>query len=260
MADPTASAASNGSHVRPVKLAVVGKGGAGKTALVALLARALSEQGLMVLAVDLDNNPGLAVSLGIPASDTPLPDEAVEERPGTPYGWGLAAHLTAAEAVRRYAIPAAGRVVFLGFGNNAALDTPVTRYLTAVRQVAATFDEPGWVVLADLAAGSTNPYEGYARFASLTLVAVEATAASILTARGLLAILAEDGTPAAVVVTKVRRDEDIQLVAQELEPLASVPYDPEVARLERQGSLASLSDDSRALEAVRALVDKIGLS
>ena len=108
------------------KLAVVGKGGAGKTVLAALLARALSERGLMVLAVDLDLSPGLAVALGLPPEDRPLPDSAVEPRADTPYGWGLASHLSPAEAVRRYGSRVSDKVVFLGFGNLANVPTPVT--------------------------------------------------------------------------------------------------------------------------------------
>lgn len=242
-----------------VRLAVVGKGGSGKTVLTALVVRALAEAGFMVLAVDLDSNPGLAVTLGLPVGDTPLADEAVEERPGTPFGWGLASHLTPAEAVRRYATPVADKVVFMGFGNNAALDTPVLRYLTAVREVAERFEEPGWLVVSDLAAGPTTPYEGYTRQASCALVAVEPTPTAILTAQGLIDIMAEDGTPAKVVVTKVRDDDDLARVAKELEVFAAIPFDPDIARLEREGSLATLPASSPALEAARRLVDRLGL-
>ncbi len=242
-----------------MKLAVMGKGGSGKTVLTSLLARALSERGLMVLAVDLDANPGLAVSLGLPAKDTPLPEEAVEERPGAAYGWGLAAHLSPAEAVRRYGVPAGNRIVFMGFGNNATLHTPVTHYVTAVRSVARELDEPGWAVVADLAAGPTNAFEGYANFASLALVAVEPTATAIVTAQNLLEILAHDGTPAEVVVTKARSAADVDLVAGELAPFCSIPYDSEVRRLERAGSLVALPDDSPALQAVRELVTRLGV-
>ncbi len=240
-----------------MKLAVVGKGGAGKTSLSALLARALAERGLMVLAVDLDSNPGLAISLGIHSHDAPLPDEAVEARAGTPFGWDLAEHLTAAEAVRRFAIPADEQIFFLGFGNSAEIDSPLVRYLTAVRHIVEDFDEPDWVVVADLAAGPTNTFEGYARFASLALIAAEPTRASILTAKGLRDILAQDKTPAEVVLTKVRSPDDVARAGGDVEPFASVPFDPEVARLEEHGSLAGLSEHSCALEAVRSLVAKL---
>lgn len=247
------------SRPDPLKLAVVGKGGAGKTVLASLLARALSERGLMVLAVDLDANPGLALSLGLPAHDIPLPAEAVEQQAGAAYGWALASHLSPAETVRRYGVPAGDRIVFLGFGNNAALGTPITHYVTAVRQVAQEFDEPGWVVVGDLAAGPTNTFEGYAKFASLALVAVEPTATAVVTAQGLLEILGHDAVPAEVVVTKARSEADVDLVARTLSPLCALPYDVDVRRFERSGSLTGLPDDSPALEAVRGLVTRLGL-
>jgi CO dehydrogenase maturation factor len=53
-----------------MKIGVVGKGGVGKTTVSALLARALTERGRRVLAVDTDSNPNLGLSLGLNAHDT----------------------------------------------------------------------------------------------------------------------------------------------------------------------------------------------
>lgn len=252
--------AENQDGERATKLAVLGKGGSGKTVLASLLVRAISERGFMVLAVDLDANPGLSVSLGLDSNDTPLPDAAVEERPDTPFGWGLARHLTPAEAVRRYGTPAGPNVVFVGFGNNAAVDTPLLKYLTAVREVSEGFDEPGWAMVADLAAGPTTPFEGYARFASLALIAVEATPASILTAQGLLDILADDGTPAAIVVTKAQAGDAAHIAKEVGEPFACIPFDADIRQLERrQGPLLDLPTDNPALAAVREMVGCLGL-
>jgi len=240
-----------------LKLAIAGKGGSGKTVLTSLLARAFSERGPMVLAVDLDANPGLALSLGVPSHDLALPDSAVEEQKGAPYGWGLAGHLTPAEAVRRHAFRAADKIAYFGFGNMAAADTPLHRYLTAVRQVAADFQEPGWVVLVDLAGGPTNPYEGYAGVASLALVTVEATPTSIRTARRLHELLAAGGVPAEVVLMNARSEEDVAAVSGWKPPLAVVPFDPEVRRLALEGPLSGLTAESPALAAVQVLVGKL---
>ncbi len=239
------------------KLAIVGKGGSGKTVLAALMIRVFTERGFLVLAVDLDANPGLAVALGIPAYDIALPDSAIERRSDVPYGWGLARDLTAAEAVRRHAIQAAERVAFLGYGNMAGVDTPLHHYLSAVRQVADQFDEPGWVVVADLAAGPTNPFEGYTRFASLALVTVEATPTSILTGRRLCEILAHDDVTTGVVVTNVRTPDDVDRVSSQLSVVAAVPFDGEIRQLSRSGSLRDLTTENPALTAVRNLVDTI---
>jgi len=240
-----------------LKLVVAGKGGSGKTVLACLLARAFSERGPMVLAVDLDANPGLALSMGVPAHDLALPDSAVEPSPGAPYGWALASHLTAAEAVRRHAFRAADKIAYFGFGNMAGVDTPLHRYLTAVRQVAADFQEPGWVVLIDLAGGPTNPYEGYAEVASLALVTVEATPTSIMTGRRLCDLLTTGGVPTEVVLMNARSQDDVDTVTRWTRPVAVVPFDPEVRRLGLEGALTGLTDDSPALAAAHVLAGKL---
>ena len=48
-----------------MKIAVVGKGGAGKTTIAGTLARSLARDGHAVLALDADVNPMLGVSLGV---------------------------------------------------------------------------------------------------------------------------------------------------------------------------------------------------
>jgi CO dehydrogenase maturation factor len=240
------------------KLALLGKGGSGKTTLAALLVRAFSERGLLVLAVDLDSNPGLALALGITPYDIALPDGAIERRPDAPYGWGLARHLTPAEAVRRYSIRVTDRVSFMSYGNMAGVDTPIQQYLSAVREVASGFDEPGWVVVADLAPGPTNAFEGYANLATLALITVEPTPTSILTARRLSEILAHDDVAFAAVATKVRSSDDVDRVAAWSAPLAVLPDDPDVRRQGRRGSLTDLDAASPALDAVRRLVTTLG--
>ncbi len=48
-----------------MKIAVVGKGGAGKTTTSAILARTLARTGHRVVALDCDTNPNLGLSLGV---------------------------------------------------------------------------------------------------------------------------------------------------------------------------------------------------
>nr|MDQ6928786.1 AAA family ATPase [Actinomycetota bacterium] len=49
-----------------MKLAMVGKGGVGKTSISGTLARLLARRGRRVLAIDGDPNPNLALTLGVP--------------------------------------------------------------------------------------------------------------------------------------------------------------------------------------------------
>ncbi len=48
-----------------MKIAVVGKGGSGKTTTAAVLARTLARAGHPVVALDCDTNPNLGLSLGV---------------------------------------------------------------------------------------------------------------------------------------------------------------------------------------------------
>lgn len=47
-----------------MKIAVIGKGGSGKTTVAAILARSLASHGRSVIALDCDTNPNLGLSLG----------------------------------------------------------------------------------------------------------------------------------------------------------------------------------------------------
>lgn len=53
-----------------MKIAVVGKGGSGKTTTSAVLARTSARAGRCTLALDCDSNPNLGISLGIGAAAT----------------------------------------------------------------------------------------------------------------------------------------------------------------------------------------------
>jgi CO dehydrogenase maturation factor len=53
-----------------MRVAVVGKGGSGKTTTAAILARTLARRGLSVVALDCDSNPNLGISLGLGEDET----------------------------------------------------------------------------------------------------------------------------------------------------------------------------------------------
>lgn len=53
-----------------MKIAVVGKGGSGKTTTSGVLARTLGRSGHKVIALDCDTNPNLGLSLGIGDEET----------------------------------------------------------------------------------------------------------------------------------------------------------------------------------------------
>ena len=67
-----------------MKIAIVGKGGSGKTTLAATLSRLLARKGFSVLTIDSDPNPNLGVALGVSTTGLqalqPLPHSILERR------------------------------------------------------------------------------------------------------------------------------------------------------------------------------------
>lgn len=236
-----------------VRLAVVGKGGVGKTLLSATLARLLARRGRSVLAADLDTNPGLTLSLGMPADAGALPPEAVEAHDGAPYGWRLRSGLTPDEAVRAYATVGPDNVRTLGFGkiSDTTNEAP-RRTVMAYREILAGFGEPGWDVVGDLEAGPTTPFERYHAFADRALLVVTPTWASAMTARRLRPVL--DDVPVSIVGNRFG-DEPAHPGAS---PEVRIPFDPDAAEAERRGVAAlDACPDSPTVTAIAGLVDRL---
>ncbi len=176
-----------------MRLAVVGKGGSGKSFISGTLARILARAGHQILALDVDTVPGLAVSLGLSTreiGDAGLPENLTEKIPKK--GWQLKTGVNINAVVQKHAIPAADNIRFLQLGKLPDRVKPAST--VAFRYVMEKFDEDGWHIIADLAAGTRQPFFGWSNFADVILIVVNPTVKSILTARR-LARLAEKKKP-----------------------------------------------------------------
>ncbi|MCA1692654.1 MAG: AAA family ATPase [Actinobacteria bacterium] len=237
-----------------LRLAVIGKGGAGKTVICSTLARLLARQGRKVLAVDMDTNPGLAYSIGLEAAggDHGLSPDALEESPGAAYGWQLRSGLLPREAVERFAVPAPDGVAFLSMGKIGEVDkSSAKRTVVAVIQILLGFGEPGWDVIGDLEAGPTTPFERYHAFSDDVMVVVGPAWRSALTARRLLPMVG-DGRRTTIVANRFRNERD----HPGLVPRIRIPFDPQVAEAERQGlSPLDVCPDSPAIRAIAQVAE-----
>ena len=238
-----------------VRLAVIGKGGAGKTVTSSTLARLFAQAGRKVFACDLDVNPGLAISLGLPASEGGLPPGAIEEHPGSIYGWQLTGDMTPIQVVEKFASTAPDGVRFLGLGKigpeseGAGADKAAAKQsVAALVHLLLGIGEPDWDVIADLEAGPTTPFERYHAFSEDVVVVVGPAWRSAMTARRLLPMV-EDRR--SVIVANRFRDEPDH---PGLPARFRIPYDEELAEVERQG-LAPLDacPDAPAIVALRQL-------
>lgn len=240
-----------------LRLAVIGKGGAGKTVTSSTLARVLARQGRKVFAADLDVNPGLAISLGLPASEGGMPPGSIEQHPGSIYGWQLTGDMTPIQVVEKFAATAPDGVRFLGLGKiGPASEGAGTDKSAAKESVAALvhlllgIGEADWDVIADLEAGPTTPFERYHAFSEHVVVVVGPAWRSAMTARRLLPMA--EGRGLTIVNNRFRAEPDHPGLAAHFR----VPFDPELAEAERQGlAPVDACPDSPAIVALTRLAD-----
>jgi CO dehydrogenase maturation factor len=245
-------------------LAVAGKGGAGKSVIAGTLARLLARRGHRVLAIDSDPMPGLARSLGV--EDPPVPpllDAAVK-----PEGerWRLKPGIGPARAIARFSTPACDGVRMLQLGKVdkgglMPINGSVNAFLHVVHGMPATPSLRSWTVVGDLPAGPRHPAAGFAPYASLFVVVVEAASQSALTARRVARIAREHrDADVLFVANKIGGSADLERLERLLgEPVAlSIPADPEVMTAERAGcALLDAAPASAAVAAIGQLADAI---
>ena len=249
-----------------MRVAFVGKGGAGKSAIAGTFARTLARQGDPVLAIDSDPLPGLAFSLGLAVDDTPpIPDDAVVERQPGEEGprWRLRPDLDPLDAVERWSVEAPDGVRFLQFGKIRNDARALFRSQVAFRFIVNALPDDRWNVVGDLPGGTRQAFTGWGNFARTVLVVVEPTAKSLLSGRRLARMANIDSeAPKRVVAvaSKVRQAGDVDMIARGtgLEVIAAVPWDEALAEAERL-MLAPLDEapDCPAVRAVESLVERL---
>lgn len=246
-----------------MRVAISGKGGVGKTALAATLARVLGRDGRPVLACDFDVNPGLAFSLGAVDGTGRLPPDAIVTDRAAAYGYSLRANLPAWTAVARYAATAPDGVRLLAFGTIDGAHHDLAPTLSVAREIAAFFAEPGWDTIVDLEAGAVALYEGDVHFADRLLAVTDGSPAANLTCRRLVAVAtAMGGPPVGLVVTgsTPAADEAAEGLPAELDVdlLGRVPADDAVRRADVAGrAVLDAAPTCVAVAAVRRLAETL---
>lgn len=242
-----------------MRLALAGKGGAGKTTISATLARLMARDGRPVVTVDADSNPNLGVALGAvsvaPAEATPLPVSLVSRRRDGP---SLTAPVR--EVVDEYAIVGPDGIRLLHLGMPAHADEGCMCSAHAI--VGALLGDLGsWdqaVTIVDLEASPEHLSRGTARYVDVLVLVAEPYFRSLETIRRMAALAAELPIPrVAVIANKVRSPSDLEAVeafcAQHgLEVLGSIPWSAAV--LDADAAQVPLSEhDNDVVEAIRTI-------
>lgn len=248
-----------------MRLAVVGKGGAGKSVVAGTLARVLARRGHRVLALDSDPLPGLTFNLGAqPPDEPPLNAAAVR---GENRRWRYVKGVGPVRAVQRYSTDAPDGIRLLQIGKvtNEGIQPVMAShqafYMTIHRlRDVATFRD--WVILGDLPAGPRQTAFDWAPYADRFVLVVEPTWQSMLTARRIIRIASakRDGVEFSLVVNKATGAADAERVGAFLAlPVAqSVPADEGVRSAELRGvALLDHAPDSPAVRAVERLAEHL---
>ncbi|MFP5299530.1 MAG: hypothetical protein ACLGHL_11140, partial [Actinomycetota bacterium] len=216
----------------PLRVAIVGKGGAGKSVIAGTLARLLARDGRDVLALDSDPMPGLTISLGMGVTDDRSLEEVVER--GDDNRWRFKKGLGPARALRRCAVEGPDGIRLLQFGKAGssgmgAVMGSLNGFHKVVHRLVSTRAGSEWDIVGDLSAGPRQAAFNWAPYADLHAVIVEPNWKSILSARR-IARIARANSRAVFVGNKIRNDDDVELIEDALDErlIASIAFSDEV--------------------------------
>ncbi len=248
-----------------MRLAVVGKGGAGKSLVAGTLARLLARRGRRVLALDSDPVPGLAFSLGAEAPAAPPLEAAV--RRGADMRWRFVDGVGPVRAVQRYSTPAPDGVRLLQAGKSGPRGRPplmgaINAFWMTVHGLGSAPALRDWVLVGDLPAGSYQAAYDWAPYAERFVLVAEPTWQSLLTARRIARIVtsARPGVGVSLVVNKVSGPDDAPRVGAflGLPVLAALPFDEGVRTAELQGvALLDVAPDGPVVRAIEQLTERL---
>ena len=229
-----------------MKLAITGKGGAGKTTVAVLLARYLADTGHKVIVLDADPDANTAMALGIAPERCPEPvselKDLIAERTGAEGSGGQFFTLNPRvdDIPERYAVDADG-VKLLRMGRlargGAGCFCPENAFLKSL--LAFLFFSDDQTVILDMEAGVEHLGRGTAQGVDRMLVVVEPGRRSIQTARTIKQYAADIGIKdVGVIINKYHSDEELRSIEGELAGLpivGRIPYDEFIAGADLEG-------------------------
>lgn len=199
-----------------LRIAVAGKGGAGKTTLSATLARTFARRGRDVLVVDGDSNPNIAVALGVDRERAgtlgPLPTTLVSRKLT-----GMALNEPVEQIISNFGTTGPDDISVLMMAMPAHADEGClcTSHATVASLLADVGERPNLVTILDLEASPEHLSRGTTRHADALLLVVEPYYRSYETARRMAALASELPIGrVAVVANKLRSPADGEAISQ----------------------------------------------
>lgn len=251
-----------------MKVAVSGKGGSGKTTVSGTLARSIAAESYDVLAIDDDENPNLALTLGIPRDreTPPVPGDLLKRIELPDGGSELELAKSPDQIIEDYGIPAPDGINLLKMGEvqHAGSGCMCRAHSTAREVLSSVVEEREEVTVMDMVAGVEHLGRGTAKDVDTLLVVVEPYYKSLETGRRTRDLAEDLDIPdIRVVANKVRDEHDHHAIEEfcedhELEITAVVPDDDAIRRADQTGQAPFDYDaDSPGVEAIRTLAGNL---
>lgn len=247
-----------------MKIAVAGKGGAGKTTFCATAARLLGRAGHDVIAIDGDTNPNLHAALGITSPDRPLtslPASLVSRRLGGP-----ALNESVADVVSAHAAagPDGVAVLRMGVPEHPDEGCMCSAHATVSAVLADLGAQPDTITILDLEASPEHLSRGTARHADVLLLVAEPYFRSLEAVRLQSGLAAETAIGRIVVVAnKCRTDNDVEAITEfcarhQLDLIGVIPWSDAV--LDADAAARPLLDhdpDGPVVEAITSVIESL---
>ena len=251
-----------------MKLAVSGKGGVGKTTLVAALSKLFADEGNQVIAIDADPDTNLASALGIKDADkiTPLVElkDLIRERTGSTsdeYGKFFKLNPTVNDLPEKYSISTNGlRLMTLGTikrGGSGCACPEGVMLKALLNHLILQRDE---VVIVDMEAGIEHLGRASIRAVTGLIVVVEPGKRSIQTAFQVKKLAGDLGIKTVYAVgNKVMNETHRKFLKKELNGiplLGFISYNDKLIELDLKGE-AAFSNNEQLLSEVSKIITKL---
>jgi len=261
----------SGIEGKAMKIAVAGKGGAGKTLVAGGLAFLLARAGYKTIAIDADSAPNLGFLLGLSPGDAgrivPVSknETLIAAKTGTGYPGVYTLNFTVDDVVRKYAVPTPcgvhllvmGTVVSMGAGCTCPANSVIRALL---RHLIVDHDE---VVIMDMEAGIEHLGRGTAENVDMMLVVSDANRQSLSLAGAIAHIARDAGIPRIGLVGNRIMDAGQEHVIREfagsnnLEVMGMIPFDPSAVRAGIEGNPVSSLEGSAAIRTISEILSRI---
>jgi CO dehydrogenase maturation factor len=239
-----------------MKLAVAGKGGAGKTTVSGTIARELARSGQTVLALDADVNPMLGISLGVGPEET---ERLAGIRQALQDG-ELEHAESVNELVERFGAEAPDGIRLIVASRVDGIDSGCACCGVTPDGLLNELDDGERAVICDLEAGVGTLTKMKEGAVDVVLVVANPTAKSIEVARRAIDSAAAKKAKVIVIANRIRSEQDREAIHSAFpgHEIVEVPEDTAVSRADRDGvAPIDIDTDAPGVAAIRALSERL---